>query len=137
MNADFGLRWEGDVSGSGEVSTTVERNAPVIFYPHYSSKKPFCSKDQCIEDIQDTPVFLHLFPFSPGSSTEEQKPEVLAVGKADPKYGSRSEVLASQACPWYWEKNQQTDKKEKQKVACRRRKAMAIGGLAPIPPEDA
>lgn len=103
-NADFSLRWEGDVAGSREVGTTVERNALVIFYPHYSGKKPVRSKGQCIKNVQNTPVFLHLFPFPWGSSTEEQKPEGVAVEEVNPNYGSCGKVLGPQGCPWYWEK---------------------------------
>lgn len=42
---------------------------------------------------------------------------------------------AFRAAPGTGKKTQQTNRKQKQEVACGRRKGMAIGGLAPMPPE--
>jgi len=84
VNADFSLRCEGDVFGSGEVGTTVGRNAPVIFYPRYSSKKPVSGKDQCIEDIQDV-LFFSISLILQGIQHREAEAGGVGNGRGEPQ----------------------------------------------------
>lgn len=132
VNAGFILRWERNVSGSRGCGTWRET---LWWYFIYIIQ----GKRQFVAKVSPSKMYrtVLFFFISWGSSTEEQKPEKVVVEEVNPEYSSCGKVLASQACLWYWEKTQQTNKKEKQEAARGRRKPMAIDGEAPKLPEVA
>lgn len=77
------LRREGDVYGSEALATTVERNALLIAYPHYSRKKTACSKGQCTEHVKDTP-FSPSLPLLTGNQGRGAEVDGVGVGEVKP-----------------------------------------------------
>lgn len=117
--------------GLGDAAPLWKKTLWWYFIHIFQAKRQFVAKVSASKMYH---VVLFFF-ISWGSSREEQKPERVVVGEVNPECSSCDKVLASQACSWYWEKIQQTNRKEKEEAACGRRKSMAIDGEAPTLPE--
>lgn len=117
------------------------RETLVLFYAHYSRKSQFLAKVSASKKYKIL-LFFSISSPSLREPVQRRRKQGSSEHEREPEYGSSNEVLDSQACPWHWEKastnrqtNKQTNRKEEQEVACGKRKAMAISGLAPMLPE--